>query len=200
MRARFSGPGLASLFRLTSARKNVRYIAQANQLAAIKEVREDVRDIHSQVLQDTLRRIDKTFKAFFFTCTRGQKAGFPQFRSKSRYDSFRYPPSGFSRRHVRELKWLLQNRPPKCRLGSFAFRCILHIPDNAHHAEPVRLFRFVVKGDTFPDGIFPGPIKPGHRLIDEQHSQRILPIPLVEKSPRTSGMPTHCRQGGCHRF
>ena len=69
MRARFSGPGLASLFRLTSARKNVRYIAQANQLAAIKEVREDVRGIHSQVLQDTLRRIDKTFKAFFSPCT-----------------------------------------------------------------------------------------------------------------------------------
>ena len=88
MRARFSGPGLASLFRLISARKNVRYIAQANQLAAIKEVREDVRGIHRQVLQDTLRRIDKTFKAFLFASTRGQKADFPRFRLKSRYDSF----------------------------------------------------------------------------------------------------------------
>jgi putative transposase len=79
----------------TSARINVGYAAQASQLPAIKEVREDLRAIHSQVLQDTLRRVDKAFQAFFLRCQRGQKAGFPRFRSKSRYHSFTHPQSGF---------------------------------------------------------------------------------------------------------
>ena len=78
-----------------SARINIGYATQASQLPAIKDVREDLRAIHSQVLQDTLRRIDKTFQAFFLRCQRGQQPGFPRFRSVSRYDSFTYPQSGF---------------------------------------------------------------------------------------------------------
>ena len=78
-----------------SARINVGYAAQASQLPAIKELREDLRAIHSQVLQDTLRRVDKAFQAFFLRCQRGQKPGFPRFRSKRRYHSFTYPQSGF---------------------------------------------------------------------------------------------------------
>ena len=47
------------------------------------------------MLQDVLRRLDKTFKAFFLRCQRGQRPGFPRFRSKNRYDSFTYPQAGF---------------------------------------------------------------------------------------------------------
>jgi putative transposase len=79
----------------SSHRTGIRYLAQANQLPDIKAVREDVRAVHSQVLQDALRRIDKTFKAFFLRCKRGQVPGFPRFRSQSRYDSFTYPQAGF---------------------------------------------------------------------------------------------------------
>lgn len=76
-------------------RKGIHYIEQANQLPDIKAVREDVRAVHSQVLQDVLRRIDKAFQAFFLRCKRGRVAGFPRFRSESRYDSFTYPQAGF---------------------------------------------------------------------------------------------------------
>ena len=76
-------------------RKGIGYIAQANQLGDIKAIRDDVRAVHSQVLQDVLRRLDKTFQAFFLRCKRGQVPGFPRFRSKSRYDSFTYPQAGF---------------------------------------------------------------------------------------------------------
>ena len=79
----------------SSHRKSIHYLAQANQLPEVKAVREDVRAVHSQVLQDALRRIDKTFKAFFLRCQRGQGPGFPRFRSQSRYDSFTYPQAGF---------------------------------------------------------------------------------------------------------
>jgi putative transposase len=79
----------------STARKSIGYVSQANQLGDIKSIREDVAAVHSQVLQDVLRRLEKTFQAFFLRCKRGQKAGFPRFRSKSRYDSFTYPQSGY---------------------------------------------------------------------------------------------------------
>ena len=78
----------------SSHRKSIHYVEQANQLPDIKAVREDVRALHSQVLQDTLRRIDKAFQAFFLRWQRGQAPGFPRFRSE-RYDSFTYPQKGF---------------------------------------------------------------------------------------------------------
>lgn len=68
---------------------------QINQLPDIKATRPDVAGVFSQVLQDTLRRLDKTYKAFFGRVKRGQKAGFPRFKGRNRYDSFTYPQSGF---------------------------------------------------------------------------------------------------------
>src|SRR5215210_7301231 len=54
--------------------KSIRYIDQQNQLPEIKAVRDDVANIHSQVLQDVLRRLDKAFKAFFRRVKAGEKA------------------------------------------------------------------------------------------------------------------------------
>ncbi len=75
-------------------RTPVRCYDQINQLPDIKQSREDVAGVFSQVLQDTLRRLDKTYKAFFGRVKRGQKAGFPRFKGRNRYDSFTYPQSG----------------------------------------------------------------------------------------------------------
>src|SRR5205823_5093717 len=70
---------------------------QANQLPEIKEARPELNDIHSQVLQDVLRRLDKAFQAFFRRVKeRNCRAGFPRFKSQRRYDSFTYAQSGFS--------------------------------------------------------------------------------------------------------
>ena len=72
------------------------YKNQQNQLPEIKLIREDVAAIHSQVLQDPLRRVSRAFEAFFQRCLKGdKKAGFPRFKGKSRYHSFTYPQSGF---------------------------------------------------------------------------------------------------------
>jgi putative transposase len=76
-------------------RTPVRCYDQINQLPDIKQTRSDVAGVFSQVLQDTLRRLDKTYKAFFGRVKRGQKAGFPRFKGRHRYDSFTYPQSGF---------------------------------------------------------------------------------------------------------
>jgi putative transposase len=77
-------------------RKSVRYVEQANQLPDIKQIRPDVAGVHSQVLQDVLKRVEKAFDGFFRRVKRKEKAGFPRFRSRKRYDSFTYAQSGFS--------------------------------------------------------------------------------------------------------
>jgi putative transposase len=77
-------------------RKSICYVEQANQLPDIKKIRSDVASIHSQVLQDVLKRVEKAFDGFFRRVKTKQKAGFPRFRSRKRYDSFTYAQSGFS--------------------------------------------------------------------------------------------------------
>lgn len=81
------------------AHKSIGYKHQQNQLPEIKRIRPELDTIHSQVLQDALRRLDKTFDAFFRRVQAGEKAGFPRFRSRSRYDSFTFPQSGFAIEH-----------------------------------------------------------------------------------------------------
>ena len=76
-------------------RVSVSCFDQINQLSAIKAIREDLETVYSQVLQDILKRLDKTFKAFFSRIKQGEKAGFPRFKGQNRFDSFCYPQSGF---------------------------------------------------------------------------------------------------------
>lgn len=68
---------------------------QQNQLPEIKITNPEYKDIHSQVLQNVLRRVDFAFQGFFSRVKKG-KAGFPRFKSLNRYNSFTFPQSGFS--------------------------------------------------------------------------------------------------------
>ena len=77
-------------------RKSLSYSAQAAELAEIKAAYPAYQDIHSQVLQDTLRRLDKAFAAFFRRIRNGEIPGYPRFQGEGRYDSFTYPQSGFA--------------------------------------------------------------------------------------------------------
>src|SRR5579885_26743 len=49
---------------------------QSAQLPEIKEVRPEYRDIHSQVLQDVLTRLDRAFQAFFRRGKHGETPGY----------------------------------------------------------------------------------------------------------------------------
>jgi putative transposase len=75
---------------------SVNYHAQAIQLPEIKVIRPELNSVHSQILQDVLRRLDNAFAAFFRRIKAGEKPGYPRFRSRLRYDSFTYLQSGFS--------------------------------------------------------------------------------------------------------
>src|SRR6476661_8991132 len=59
---------------------NITEASQSGQLAAIKEVRPEYRDIHSHVLQDVLTRLDRAFQAFFRRVKNGGTPGYPRFQ------------------------------------------------------------------------------------------------------------------------
>ena len=65
-------------------------------LPFLKGERPSLEKVHSQVLQNVVDRLDKSFQAFFRRCKAGENPGFPRFRGMHRYDSLCYPQSGFS--------------------------------------------------------------------------------------------------------
>lgn len=76
------------------ARKSISYYEQNRQLPQIKTERVDVAEVYSQVVQETLRHVDKTFQSFFRRVKTGGKAGYPRFKSSKRHNSFTYPQIG----------------------------------------------------------------------------------------------------------
>lgn len=64
---------------------------QMKSLPAVKEALPEYAGVNAQVLQDVAKRLDRSFKGFFRRVKASQKAGYPRFRSRDRYDSFTYP-------------------------------------------------------------------------------------------------------------
>ena len=90
--------------------KWINYYDQAADLTQNKT--EYQKEVHSQVLQDVLKRVEKSFKNFF----RG--AGYPRFQGRNRYDSFTYPQAGYYMTEEGKLKLskigdvkIVQHRP-----------------------------------------------------------------------------------------
>ncbi len=64
----------------------INYYDQANQLPLSKTAFQ--KEVHSQVLQNTLKRVERSFQNFY------NGAGYPRFQGRNRYNSFTYPGSG----------------------------------------------------------------------------------------------------------
>jgi putative transposase len=67
---------------------------QSAQLPAIKAVRPEYQDVHSQVLQDVLPRLDRAVVALFRRVQAGEKPGYPRFQRGTRSHSFTYTHFG----------------------------------------------------------------------------------------------------------
>ena len=72
------------------------YAQQCAELPDCKEVRPELNEVNSQVLQDAVKRVDLAFAAFFRRCAAGEKPGYPRFRSRSRYNSLTFKQYGNS--------------------------------------------------------------------------------------------------------
>lgn len=83
-------------------------------LPDLKVINPSLKKIHSQVLQNVNNRVVKSFKGFFNRIQKCQKAGYPRFKDKHRYDSFTYPQSGF--------KLTSQNRLKLIKIGEISIK------------------------------------------------------------------------------
>jgi len=76
--------------------KSISYYEQQNVLPAIKADRPEFVELGSHALQQTLRRLDLAFQAFFRRVKAGQTPGFPRFKASRRFSGFCYPdPAGW---------------------------------------------------------------------------------------------------------
>jgi putative transposase len=73
---------------------SVTYYQQKAELPGIKEVMPEYGEVHSQVLQDVVLRVDRAFEAFFRRIREGQTPGYPRLHGRDRYNSFSYPQFG----------------------------------------------------------------------------------------------------------
>lgn len=82
------------VYRITQ--KSISCYEQKKELPSIKTEFPNYNNIHSQVLQDVIERVDAAFQGFFRRLKANNgKAGYPRYKSHKRYDSFTYPQSGF---------------------------------------------------------------------------------------------------------
>ncbi|HIC95236.1 TPA: transposase, partial [Candidatus Bipolaricaulota bacterium] len=71
-------------------RVSISYTDQANQLKEIRRFDEDAAWLNYSSVQQTLRRLDKAFRAFFRRVSAGDKPGFPRFKGKGHFKSVCY--------------------------------------------------------------------------------------------------------------
>ena len=95
---------------------------QMKQLPKMKEEDKSLCKIYAQVLQETLKRLDLSFKEFFRRVKNGErKKGYPRFKSRNRYNSFTYPQYGFK---------IMNNKLHLSKIGKLKIRIDRTIPKN----------------------------------------------------------------------
>jgi putative transposase len=70
------------------------YYQQKAELPDIKQAMPEYGEVHSQVLQDVMLRVDRAFQAFFRRIRSGETPGYPRFQGRTRYHTFTYPQVG----------------------------------------------------------------------------------------------------------
>ncbi|GIV87603.1 MAG: hypothetical protein KatS3mg055_0121 [Chloroflexus sp.] len=83
--------------RKTAYRERGESIGFARQCASLPMLKREVphlQRVHSQVVQDVVRRGDRACQAFVRRVNAGEKAGYPRCKGRGRYDSFTYPQWG----------------------------------------------------------------------------------------------------------
>jgi putative transposase len=73
----------------------VNYRFQQDQLIEVKDHLPEYESVYSHLLQQSVRRIDKAYAAFFRRIADGNKPGFPRFKSQNRFRSLTYDYGGF---------------------------------------------------------------------------------------------------------
>ncbi|WP_424098868.1 RNA-guided endonuclease InsQ/TnpB family protein [Moorena producens] len=76
---------------LPELRDNPDYYSQKKTLPDLKKTHPWYKDIHSQVLQDVVKRVKLAFDRFIKGDSNGKRSGRPRFKKQYRYRTFTYP-------------------------------------------------------------------------------------------------------------
>ncbi len=72
-------------------KKSVSLYDQIPRLAQWKKSHPELKEVHSQVLQNVAVRVELAFQAFFRRIKSGEKAGYPRLKGRGVYDSITFP-------------------------------------------------------------------------------------------------------------
>ncbi|MFB2976962.1 RNA-guided endonuclease InsQ/TnpB family protein, partial [Microseira sp. BLCC-F43] len=75
---------------IAEPREQPEYYGQKRTLVSLKAEREWYKDIHADVLQDMVKRVDLAFARFIKGDSNGKRSGKPRFKGKNRYRTFAY--------------------------------------------------------------------------------------------------------------
>ncbi|WAN68830.1 transposase [Moorena producens JHB] len=84
---------------LPELRNNPDYFSQKRTLPQLKKDRHWYKEIHSNVLQDCVKRVDLAFKRYLKGDCNGKRSGKPRFKNKARYRSLTF--SAFSKEPIK---------------------------------------------------------------------------------------------------
>jgi putative transposase len=76
---------------LPELRKNPNYNSQQDSLPQLKKDRPWYKELHSQVLQNAVKRVELSFDRFLKGDCNGKRSGRPRFKAASQYKTFTYP-------------------------------------------------------------------------------------------------------------
>jgi len=77
-----------------TGKRSVRYTEQSAWFTGQRAVNPYFARLNFSSAQDTMRRLDKAFTAFFRRLKSGEKPGYPRFKGRDGYDSFTFPAHG----------------------------------------------------------------------------------------------------------
>ena len=88
--------------------KGINYSSQSKDLIEIRQQDISFQNCNFSSLQQTLRRLDKSYKSFFNRIKRNETAGFPRFKGKDRFNTIQYGSIGDGCQ-IKNNKLYLQN-------------------------------------------------------------------------------------------
>ncbi len=89
------------------AKKSISYVEQAASLTVIRREIPEYRGLNCHSLQQTLRRLDRAYKAFFSRAKKGAaSAGFPRFKALDRYPGWSFDTHGDGFKFTAGADWI----------------------------------------------------------------------------------------------
>ena len=104
--------------------RGVKYTEQSAWMRDNRRIDSYLASTNFSSCQATLRRLDKTYQSFFRRAKTGEKAGYPRFKGKHRFDTVEFPSYGDGCK-------IIDGRIYFQYIGNVKVKCHRSIPDDA---------------------------------------------------------------------